>query len=144
MNLEIFSKVALTIAFTAVWLGAVHWVWVHQLDPGATIEKLIRKPFAPPDWVATREPNKLYQDGRVVAEVIGPIQEKDGVIYFSELANTSDLDQRRDFQYQRRILRIRQVGSVIGVKAETFVSDSQVKSRTLTAVLENVVCIEVR
>ena len=71
VTLENLFKVTLTVVFTAVWLAGVRWVWTHQLDPIATVQRLIRKPFKAPEWVATREPNKIYQNGNVVGEVIG-------------------------------------------------------------------------
>ena len=144
MTLENFFKVGLIVIFTAVWLAAVRWVWTHQLDPVATVQRLMQKPFKAPEWVATREPNKLYQDGTVVGEVTGPVQEEGSIIRFAQLANTGTLKQAVVFQYQRHNLRIRQIGSASGMKTEMHVSDSGATSRTLTAVLENVVCEKVR
>lgn len=144
MTLENLFKIGLIVMFTAVWLAAVRWVWTHQLDPVATVQRLIQKPFKAPEWVATREPNKIYQNGKVVGEVTGPVKEEGSSIRFAQLANTSTLNQQMVFQYQRHNLRIRQIGSAIGMKADMHVSESGVTSRTLTAVLENVVCEKVQ
>lgn len=144
MTLENLFKSVLIILFTAVWLVGVRWVWTHQLDPIATVQKLLRKPFKAPEWVATREKDKIYQDGVVVGEVTGPVKEEVAAIRFSQLANTGALNQANTFQYQRHTLRIRQIGSAIGMKAETRVSASGATSRMLTSVLENVVCDKIQ
>jgi len=144
MTLENVFKVGLIVMFTAVWLAAVRWVWTRQLDPVATFQRLMQKPFKAPEWVATREPNKIYQNGNVVGEVTGPVQEQDSIIRFAQLANTGALNQAVVFQYQRHNVRIRQIGAAIGMKTQMHVSDSGATSRTLTAVLENVVCEKVR
>jgi hypothetical protein len=43
----------------------------------------MQKPFKAPEWVATREANKIYQDGNVVGEVTGPVQEEGSIIRFA-------------------------------------------------------------
>ena len=144
MTLENLFKVCLIVMFTAAWLAAVRWVWTHQLDPVATVQRLMQKPFKAPEWVATREPNRIYQNGNVVGEVAGAVEEKGSIIRFAQLANTGALNQTGVFQYQLHNLRIREVGSAIGMKTEMHVSDSGATSRTLTAVLENVVCEKVQ
>ena len=140
MTLENLFKIGLIVMFTAVWLAAVRWVWTHQLDPIATVQRLIQRPFKAPEWVATREPNKIYENGNVVGEVTGPVKEEGSTIRFTQLANTTSLNQAVVFQYQRHNLRIRQVGSAFGMKSEMQVSESGATPRVLTAVLENVVC----
>ncbi len=140
MNLEIAFKVVLTSFLTIVWLAGVRWVWTTQLDSKATLDRLLRKTVAPPEWVATRDPNKIYQDGKVVADVTGPVREEGQQVHFAQLANTSNLDARRDLEYQRHTLRIVRVGKSIGMKVET----SEEGSKTLTSVLEDVVCQKIR
>jgi hypothetical protein len=97
VTLENLFKVTLSVVFTAVWLVGVRWVWAHQLDPVATAQRLMRKPFKAPEWVATREPNKIYQNGSVVGEVVGPVQEQDSnsIILFEKLANTGAPEEGR-------------------------------------------------
>ena len=60
-NVELTFRIILTVVFTGVWLIVVRSVWTNQLDPRATIW-FSEKTLAPPDWIATRDPNKLYQD----------------------------------------------------------------------------------
>jgi hypothetical protein len=137
MTLENLFKVTLSVLFTAVWLVGVRWVWTHQLDPVATVQRLMRKPFKAPEWVATREPNKIYQNGNVVGEVIGPVQEQDSIIRFEKLANTGALNKEVVFQYQRHNLQIRQIGAAYQMQ---FVPGAA----PAIAVLEKVVCEKVR
>lgn len=62
-------------------------------NPAKNVQRLMRKPFKAPEWVATRESNKIYQNGNVVGEVIGPVQEQDSIIRFEKLANTGALNK---------------------------------------------------
>ena len=138
MTLENLFKVTLSVVFTAGWLVGVRWVWTHQLDPVATVQRLVGKPFKAPEWVATREPNKIYQNGNVVGEVIGPVQEQDSIIRFEKLANTSALNKGVVFQYQRHDLQIRQIGHAISAES------AHPGAPLLMNVLDNVVCEKVR
>jgi hypothetical protein len=139
VTLENLFKVTLSVVFTAVWLVGVRWVWTHQLDPVATAQRLMRKPFKAPEWVATREPNKFYQNGSVVGEVVGPVQEQDSnsIILFEKLANTGALKKDAVFQYQRYNLQIRQI-------EHTYQMQFNPGAAPMMAVLENVVCEKVR
>jgi hypothetical protein len=97
----------------------------------------MRKPFKAPEWVATRESNKIYQNGNVVGEVIGPVQEQDSIIRFEKLANTGALNKGVVFQYQRHSLKIRHIGRAVAL--QSFPGEAPVM-----AVLEDVVCEKVR
>jgi hypothetical protein len=132
MNLELLFRIALTGFITVVWLIGLHWVWTAHLDPRATISRLIQKAVAPPEWVATREPNKIYQSGKAVGDVSGPVERKDRQVRFAQLSNTGDFDRGQHFEYQRLRLRVVRIDTAAGMKVEP--------SRTLTNVLEDVVC----
>lgn len=138
--MELTFRIILTIVFSGVWLIGLRWVWTNQLDPRATVSRFSEKTLAPPGWVATREPNKLYQSGRAVGDVTGPVDHSDEQVVFVQIVNTTDLDRTKPFEYQRLTLRVLSVGSVFGTKSE--VSDQG--SRVLTAVLENVSCVVVK
>lgn len=138
--MELTFRIILTIVFTGVWLIGLRWVWTNQLDPRATVSRFSEKTLAPPDWVATREPNKVYQSGRAVGDVAGPVNQWDDQLTFAQLVNTTGFDRTKPFEYQRLTLRVLSVGSIIGMKSE--VSDQG--SRVLTAVLENVSCLVVK
>lgn len=132
MNLELLFKMALTGFFTAVWLVALHWVWTAHLDPRATISRMFQKAVAPPEWVATRESNKIYQSGKVVGDVSGPVERKDRRVHFTQLSNTGGFDRSQPFEYQRLRLSVVRIGTAAGMKVEP--------SRTLANVLEDVLC----
>jgi len=51
---------------------AMRWVWTHQVDPIATFSRVAEKAVAGPDWVATRDPNKIYQGRVAVGDIAGP------------------------------------------------------------------------
>ena len=138
--MELTFRIILTVVFTGVWLIGVRWVWTNQLDPRATVSRFSEKTLAPPEWVATRDPNKLYQNGRAVGDVTGTVDQRDGQVRFVQLANTTDFDRSKPFEYQRLTLRVQSLGAIIGMKSE--VSDQG--SRVLTAVLENVSCTVVK
>jgi hypothetical protein len=86
--------------------------------------------------VVTREANKIYQGGRVVGEVSGPVQLKAGAVHFAQLSNTTGFDAKQPFEYQRLKLRAVRVGTMTGMMVD--VSDAG--TRTLTGVYEDVEC----
>lgn len=134
--MELAFRIVLTVFFTATWLIALNWVWTKQLDPRATVSRILGKAVAPPEWVATREPNRIYQGGVVVGEVTGSVEELGSQIRFSQLANTIGFDATRPFEYRRLTLRIVRVATKAGMKVEMTESGS----RTLTGVFEDVLC----
>ena len=138
--MELSFRIILTVAFTVIWFIGVRWVWTHQLDPRATVSRLSEKALAPPDWVATRDPNKMYQGGKAVGDVTGPVQQKDGQVHFGQLANTTGFDREKTFEYQRLTLKVVRIGTMAGMKVEM----TDKGARTLTGVFEDVVCDIVR
>jgi hypothetical protein len=91
--MEVLSKIGLTLFFTVVWLIALHWIWTSHIDPRATISRFLHKTTAPPEWVATRESDKIYQDGKVVGDVLGAVEREGLTVRFAQIANTSSFDQ---------------------------------------------------
>lgn len=134
--MEVAFRILLTVFFTATWLIALNWVWTNQLDPRATVSRLLGKAVAPPEWVATREPNRIYQGGVAVGDVMGSVDRLGSQIRFAQLANTTGFDSSRPFDYQRLTLRIVRVATRTGMKVEMTESGS----RTLTGVFEDVLC----
>jgi hypothetical protein len=128
---EYAIKIGLTVVVLAIAGGTLHWIWTHQIDPKATLNSVFRRTLEQ-DWLATRDPNKLYQDGNPVAEVVGPVQMGEGSIYFERLANTSLLDTQQPVEYQRLKLRI--------VRIETAIGHLASPRGTLSAVLDKVQC----
>ncbi len=116
--MEMFIKVALSAVFAIVFFFGLRWVWTHQLDLPATISKASGKVVAPPDWVATRDPKKIYQDGNTVGDVTGPVDQQGTTMVFSQLANTSAFDANKPFEYQRTKLRVVRVNASIGMQSD--------------------------
>jgi hypothetical protein len=134
--MEMFFRIVLTVVLTVLWMVGLRWVWTNQLDPLATVSRFAQKTMAPPEWVATREPNRIYQDNAAVGEVTGAVEHQGNQIKCAQLANTTGLDSSKPFEYQRLTLRIRQVGIMAGLKVEM----TEKGSRTLTGVFEDVLC----
>ena len=97
---------------------------------------ITEKVVAPPDWVTTREPNKIYQDGKAVGDVSGSVESKESTILFTQLSNAGAFNMQAPFEYQRSRLRVVRIDSAIGMKVEM----TDQGSRTLNGVFEGVLC----
>jgi hypothetical protein len=122
---EFLFKIGITIAIVAPAAGALHWIWTRQIDPTATVGRIFRG-AAEPDWVATRDPMKLYQDGVSVAEVAGGISEEGTRIVFRQLANAASLDTSKLVEWRRLRLRVLRIGSIVGQSVTVGPGGSQV------------------
>src|SRR5262249_29889035 len=140
MSFEVLFKIVLIVVATFLYVISVRWVLVHQVDPRMTLSRLARKARdkveSPKDWIATREPNKIYQNGQAVGDVIGPVEKKQGRVHFAQLANTT-LDLGKPFEYQRERLKIHSVGMLAGTMIDA-------QSKTSTRVLKDVLCERVK
>ena len=133
MELSIKLFISLIIIFFAG--KALHWTWSSHIDPKATIQKYFNKEPKISEIVVTRDPNKIYQDGNAVADIIGQVQQTENGILFVQIAN-STVDTNKAIEYQRSTYRIKQIERMIGMKS--VVSDKG--SQVLQNVLENVSC----
>ncbi|MBI5007221.1 MAG: hypothetical protein HZB95_08830 [Nitrosomonadales bacterium] len=130
--MELLFKLILSVVVVMVCFIGLRWIWTHQLDLRDTIGKASDKVIAPPDWVATRDPMKIYQGGNVVGDVTGPVNQQGTTYSFSQLINTSSFDTTKPFEYQRAKLSVTRINISIGMK-----SDGR---QVLTGVLEGVEC----
>lgn len=118
--MEILLKVAVTavvvclIYYQVVFLRTL---WRSQLDPGATFSRVLGKLKLQSDIIAIREPNKIYQNGQVVGEVLGHVETKENRVKFQQLVNTTGLRADRPVEYQRLRLRIVAVRKRTGLLA---------------------------
>lgn len=80
--------------------------------------------------------NKLYQNGVAIADIVGPVQNNDGTVTFTQIANVLGLDRNQPIEYNRLKLKVIQIQSIIGMKS--VVSDSG--SSILQNVMEGVIC----
>ena len=134
--LELLIKLGLSVVVVVVAAGTLSWIWTHQVDPRATLDSLFRGAVEP-DWVVTRNQDKLYQDGVPVADVVGEVVETDSKITFRRLANASSLDRSKEFEYRRLKAR------VLNVRGENGISVRQSPDgnmETMREVLKDVEC----
>jgi len=116
------------------------WLWPTQIDVRSTVLRYIHKLGPPTETLATRDPHKIYQNGKPVGDITGPIIEKDNIITFIELSSTSKLNKDIPFEYGRKFFQIIRIGSITGLKIEVGNERMQQKK----SVMANVVCQEVK
>jgi len=134
--MEIAFKIAMTILGCIVFLFFLRGVWKGQIDLRETFSRIVRRVITEPDFIAKRDPNKIYQNGKEVGVVSKNVQEKNDTIIFEELCETENLDRDIPFEYQRHKLRIIRIESIAGLK----ISASNTETEAKKAVLTNVVC----
>ena len=134
--MEIVFKIVMTILGCIVFLFFLRGVWKGQIDIKETCSMIVRKVITEPDFIARRDPNKIYQNGKEVGIVSKNVQEKNDTIIFEELCETENLDRDIPFEYQRHKLRIIRIESIAGLK----ISASNTETEAKKAVLTNVVC----
>lgn len=132
---ELILKIFITLFAIAIFSGVLYWIWSHQLDPKATVEKVIHRAIEPPDWIATRDQNKVYQNGKPIADVRGDIREDGLRVTFDQLVNVQGLSTDQPIEYRRLKLHVLNVGSVRGVLSTGF--------ETLQNVWGEVECVQI-
>lgn len=138
--MEILFKVFLTLIVLFFCFGSIKWIWFNQIDIKETITGILNKPQKSMEWVATRDPTKIYQDGKIVGNISGGINESDSQIVFLELCDTEGLNANNLFEYKRDKLKIKSIGSSIGMMGASGPSGAIAKK----AVLMNVVCDRIK
>ncbi|MFC1840374.1 hypothetical protein ACFL1N_12385 [Thermodesulfobacteriota bacterium] len=137
--METAVKIFIIVIILCISAKAIHWTWTSQIDPVATIKKFVSKQPKIADVVVTRDPNKLYQDGKIVADVTGHVEINNETIILKQIANISALNRENPIEYKRMKLQIIQVGRIIGMK--TVISNGE--SSVLQNVMEDVICEEI-
>ena len=140
MSMEILFKIIITIAAIVILFFFLRWIWKSQIDIKATSYRIIKKFIPGTDTIATRDPNKIYQNGKAVGIVTGKIETQNDIVIFEELCETEELNQDIPFEYQRQKLQIIKIESITGLKVIT----SNEGSQTRKSVLSNVVCREIQ
>ena len=134
---EFLFKLFLTILVLFFAIGSLRWIWKTQIDPKETVKRLVTEaPSKSMDWVATRDPHRLYQDGQIVANVSGEVEESEAKIIFHELCDTEKLRRHQPIQYKRWNLKIVSIGVISGMK----ITVSSNKTNSKKAVLKDVIC----
>jgi len=133
--MEVCIKLFISLIIIFLSVKALYWTWTSQIDPKATFQKYFNKEPKISEIVVTRDPNKIYQDGRAVADIIGQVKQTNKGIVFEQIAN-STVDTSKAIEYQRSTYKIIQIERMIGMKSGVTDKGPQV----LQNVLENVSC----
>ncbi len=140
MGTKILIKIIITIFGVIVFTFFLKGVWKGQLDIKETISRLAKKLVSEPDFLAKRDPNKIYQNGNEVGVVCCEVRENGDIITFEELNETERLNGNIYFEYKRYKLKTIQVETITGLK----ISTSSTNSISKKAVLSNVVCKKIK
>jgi len=144
MKIEIIFKIIMTLVSIIVIIVSVYlinWIWTHQIDVKETIFGLFKKEAQKKvEWVATRDENAIYQNGKIVGNVTAKVDETEDKLIFHEICNTSDLNHKLLFEYGREKLKIIEIGSIIGQENIVTSSGSGIKYN----IIRNVVCEKVK
>ena len=138
--LELSIKIIFSVIALLLCIFVIRWLWTHQIDPVETVKRLLGKAEKPVEWIATRDPNAIYQNGQIVGNVSGGVEETDGKMVFREICNTSSLDQDSFFEYRRDRFEIISIGHIIGQEIVTTDKGTEIKK----ALLKNVQCERIK
>jgi len=134
---EILFKILLTVFVTYFYLTCLSWIWTRQVDIKETFLGLLKKETSKPvEWIATRDPNAIYQNGKIVGNVSRDVKEIGDRVIFYEIFNTSTLKKDLPLEYKRLKLKIIRIEKAMGV----YSNGTEVKH----SVIQNVVCEKIR
>lgn len=109
---RILKYLAIVMRFAVAFFG-ISYVVIHQVDLIETGLGFFRDKAQ--QTVATRDPNAIYQNGRIVGRVKG-FKEIDGSCVFDMISNTSGLNPDLPFEYRTKKLKIVNIGRKTGTK----------------------------
>jgi len=141
MNLlEILFKIGLTLAIAVIvyWqIVFLKWLWPTQIDVKATLSQFVKQAAPKIDTIAIRDPNKIYQNGKEVGNIIGEVKNENDTIIFQKISETTNLDKKQPFDYKRdkyKIIKIKK-----SARLDISSSFGQLKDA-----LTNVVCEKIK
>jgi len=138
IELTIKLIVTLVIAVIGYYLfQCLRWTWTNQIDPIATLIKIVKKAKPDTDFIAVRDPNRIYQAGNSVGDVTGDVVIRGDLTEFTELSNTQGLNRDVPFEYRRDRYQIQRIGSFAGVSLSV---QSRGQMEHKESVLKNVLC----
>ena len=136
-KLVISAVVALAIYYEAIFLIAV---WRSQIDARATISRMVNKLKPTTDLIATRDPDKLYSDGKAVATVSGKVIDEQEKVTFELLLDARDLILGQEIEFRRLKLKIIDLGGFAGTYNRTLFTEAGPKAISGTDARSNVQC----
>jgi hypothetical protein len=130
---EIIFKIIVTITV----LGLLIWFWTLHVDPIKTITGIFTKLFHGMfGWVATRDQNAIYQNGKPIGKVTGQVIEKGDKFIFHEIINVIEINKELPIEYRREKLKITSIHSSAGL----FIEKSVYTSKTIKGIMKFVEC----
>jgi hypothetical protein len=107
--IQVAVKVIIIAALFLIAGFASLRVWRAQIDlrqlinPRRVVDQSVRDAV---DWIPTRDPDKLYQNGKIVGVVHGVVvDEAKRTISFEKVDRALNLDVNKEFEYQKWRLR---------------------------------------
>ena len=134
--IEMIFKIVVT-GFS-IWMCIIflHWLWTSQIDVKETIMRPIQgKVLEKNEWVATRDPNIIYQNNTSVGNVSGKVEHQNGKVIFREICDTSSLNRAMPFEYKRDKFKIISIRQAIGLFSSASSSGTQVKHNVIIDVI---------
>ena len=142
--LEILFKIILTITLIVILFFLIlsfGWIWKSQIDLKETFVHLFKNKIENTQGLfVVRDPNSIYQNGKVVAIVEGGLQETKNEIIFQQIYNAELLNIHEPFEYKRskcKIINIDQTNiTALGIFMNKDTNNSKIKNN----VFMNVTC----
>ncbi|MFA5271059.1 MAG: hypothetical protein WC412_01810 [Candidatus Omnitrophota bacterium] len=139
--LEILFKVIVTLAVGFLSLSFLVYLWTHQIDPITSgINFFKNKAKQQTEWLATRDPNAIYQNGNIVGIISGDVKENHDRLIFLEIFNTAGLNRNAPLEYKKERLRIISIETTIGMYSSVSNKGSEIKQN----VIKNVTCEKIK
>lgn len=125
------------IAFIGVWIiiNPIIGIWKSDID----VRKLFNISYYlgnitedKPSWLATREEDAIYQNGKKVGRVNKEKILEENHLYFEDIYEASSLDTKKEFEYKKYVLQIESFEAVAGVVNVMEIGSDGPKSRSLS------------
>jgi hypothetical protein len=145
--IKLLISVIVVIVFLLlnVWgIQILRFVWSSQIDTKETFWRSMKRFISLPkvsEVIVVRDPNKIYQNGKEVGDVVGQVKIEDTFIVFEMLTQTIDLKENLPFEYRKDRLRIKSVKKRVGRHIGSTVSkDGKMITQEYRDVMEDVTC----
>jgi len=114
--MQLLVKVLVTIVFILYVTPAVlilYRVWTRPIN----LQQMLCNWFASKSQVIpTRDPKKIYQNGKEAGNITGDVSKTDDFIVFAEVCDTGNLDIENPFEYKDYTLKVTHIDKVTGLK----------------------------
>jgi len=141
--LEILLKIGITLIILVLvyyQLTFLKWTWSSHIDVKATFSRILKQASPSTKVIVTRDPNKIYQNGEHVGNVVGAVKKEKDCFIFNQIIDTSKLNRSIPFEYKREKYQIIKIQKISGLKLEASRTGSDVKRN----VIEGVICRKVK